>query len=166
MRADLDLEPAGSAMALSGSTVLSDGVYRTKEYLSLQLLDVVEHFANAPETHSAIDEVKLDLSLKSREDVLLEAVEEHLEIKRVIADLLALDAADETFDAKVKVLKEDVEHHVEEEETILFPKVKKILDEELLATVGAAMEQTEGELLEAGNPRNAVPAQTENAAPV
>jgi hemerythrin superfamily protein len=127
-----------------------------------------EKIADALAVHAAIEEKHFYPAVKAKatEDVLLEAVEEHLEIKRVIADLLALDAADETFDAKVKVLKEDVEHHVEEEETILFPKVKKILDEELLATVGAAMEQTEGELLEAGNPRNAVPAQTENAAPV
>jgi hypothetical protein len=54
----------------------------------------------------------------------MEAVEEHLAMKRILADLLALDAS---FDAEVKVLKEEIEHHVKEEESDLFPKVKKIL---------------------------------------
>ena len=70
------------------------------------------------------------------------------------------------FEAKVTVLKEDVEHHVEEEEKELFPKVRKLFDEEQLETIAAAMEQTEGELREAGNPRDAVPSETDSAAHV
>jgi hemerythrin superfamily protein len=129
---------------------------------------VFEEIADALAVHAAIEEKHFYPAVKAKatEDVLLEAAEEHLEIKRVIADLLALDAGDETFDAKVKVLQEDVEHHVEEEETILFPKVEKLFDDEKLETIAAAMEQTEGELLEAGNPRNAVPSETDSAAPV
>ena len=46
------------------------------------------------------------------EDLLLESLEEHLGIKRVLADLLRTSAADDTFDAKVEVLKEQIEHHV------------------------------------------------------
>src|SRR3712207_1728016 len=57
-------------------------------------------------------------------DKLREAVEEHLSAKRVIADLLDMDAADEQFAAKMKVLQELVEHHVEEEEDDLFKSVR------------------------------------------
>ena len=129
---------------------------------------VFEEIADALAVHATIEERHFYPAAKAEgtEDLLLEAAEEHLEIKRVIADLLAMDASEDTFEAKVKVLQEDVEHHVEEEEEELFPKIQKILDDEALETIAAQMEQTEGELLEAGNPRNAVPSETDVAAPV
>jgi len=129
---------------------------------------VFEQIADALAVHAAIEEKHFYPAVKAKatEDLLLEAAEEHLEIKRVIADLLALDASDETFDAKVKVLQEDVEHHVEEEESELFPKVQKIFETQQLETIASEMQQTEGELLEAGEPRNAVPSETDTAAPV
>src|SRR5688572_4805770 len=55
-------------------------------------------------------------------ELLLESTEEHLSVKRVLADLLELDADDERFDAKLTVLKEHVRHHArDEEEGKLFP---------------------------------------------
>jgi hemerythrin superfamily protein len=127
-----------------------------------------EQIADALAVHAAIEEKHFYPAVKARstEDLVLEAAEEHLEIKRVIADLLAMDASDSTFEAKVSVLKEDVQHHVEEEETELFPKVKQLFDSEQLEIIGAAMDQTEGELREAGEPRNAVPSETGSAAPI
>jgi hemerythrin superfamily protein len=127
-----------------------------------------EEIADALAVHAAIEERHFYPAVKEKqtEELLFEAVEEHLEIKRAIADLLALETIDETYEAKVKVLQEDVEHHVEEEETELFPKVEKLFDEETLETLGAVMEQTEAELVTAGNPRDAVPGETETAAPV
>lgn len=129
---------------------------------------VFEQIADALAVHATIEEKHFYPAAKGdgTEDLLLEAVEEHLEVKRVIADLLELDASDETFEAKVKVLQENVEHHVNEEEGELFPKVQKLLDDEKLETIAAEMEQTEGELLEAGSPRNAVPSETGEAAPI
>lgn len=129
---------------------------------------VFEEIADALAVHAAIEERHFYPGVKKRqtEDVLLESVEEHLEIKRVIADLLQMDPRDDTFDAKVKVLQEDVQHHVEEEEGELFPKVEKLIDEEELEAIGAAMEETEKELKSEGNPRLAVPGETAAAAPV
>jgi len=101
---------------------------------------------------------------KRTEDILLESLEEHVGIKRVIADLLAITPADETFDAKIKVLKEQVEHHVEEEETDLFPKVRKLFDKDRLEAIGQEMSAEQAELEEKGDPRNAVPGETEQAA--
>ena len=129
---------------------------------------IFEDIADALAVHAAIEEKHFYPAVKEKatEDMLLEAVEEHLEIKRVIADLLGMEASDDSFEAKVKVLKEDVEHHVGEEEKELFPKVKKLFDQGQLETIAAAMEQTEGELREAGNPRDAVPSETDSAAHV
>ena len=78
---------------------------------------------------------------KSTKDLLAEAEEEHLAVKRIIADLLELMPDDEDFDAKVKLLKEEVEHHVEEEESELLEKAKKELSTEERAELGARMEQ-------------------------
>jgi hypothetical protein len=51
-----------------------------------------------------------------------------------------MEADDETFDAKMKVLKEDVEHHVEEEQDELFPKVSKALGKDRLEELGRQLE--------------------------
>jgi hypothetical protein len=63
------------------------------------------------------------------------------------------------------VLKENVEHHVEEEEEELFKMVKKVLDEDQLLALGVQM-MAEFEELMQGEPRNEVPMQTDTAAPV
>jgi hemerythrin superfamily protein len=118
--------------------------------------------------HASIEEEAFYPAVKAKrtEDILLESLEEHLGIKRVLSDLIDLDASDETFDAKAKVLQEQVEHHVEEEEGDLFPKVKKIFDEETLVAIAQQMAELQEELLAKGNPRLAVPGQTDEAAPL
>ena len=97
------------------------------------------------------------------DDILHESLEEHLGIKRFIADLLDMTAADEMFDAKVKVLKEQVQHHVEEERDELFPKVRKLLDADQLEALGQEM-QSMFEELRLKQPRRAVPAEIDKAA--
>jgi hemerythrin superfamily protein len=127
-----------------------------------------EAIADALAMHATIEEKHFYPAVKAKrtEDILLEALEEHLGIKRVIADLLKIDSSDDTFDAKVKVLKEQVEHHVEEEESDLFPKVKKILDHEELTAVAEQMLGTMRTLQAKGNARAAVPRETQEAAPL
>ena len=116
--------------------------------------------------HAAIEEHHFYPAVKAKrtEDILLESLEEHLGIKRVIADLLDVDAGDETFDAKCTVLQEQVSHHVEEEETDLFPKVKKLFDKDQLEAIGQEMSAEQAELEAAGSPRKSVPSETEHAA--
>jgi hemerythrin superfamily protein len=125
-----------------------------------------EQIADKLAVHATIEERHFYPSVKRRntEEILLEAVEEHLGVKRVIADLLDLDAGDETFEAKAKVLKDLVEHHVEEEEKDLFPKVQKLMDADELEAIGEEMASTMEELLENGAPRKTVPSETERAA--
>jgi hemerythrin superfamily protein len=118
--------------------------------------------------HASIEEQAFYPAVKAKrtEDILLESLEEHLGIKRVLADLIDIDASDETFDAKAKVLKEQVEHHVGEEEDDLFPKVKKLFDEDTLIAIAQQMTLLQEELLAKGSPRLAVLAQTDEAAPL
>ncbi len=103
---------------------------------------------------------------KRTEDVLLESLEEHLSLKRLLADLLMLEPSEKTFEPKFKVLKEQAEHHHKEEEENLFPKVKKILDEAQRESLGTQMMALQKKLDRGGEPREAVLDQTEAAAPL
>lgn len=70
-------------------------------------------------------------------DLVDEAVVEHAAAKTLISEILAMDPGDELYDAKMKVLSEQIEHHVQEEESEMFPKARKAkLD---LAALGAAI---------------------------
>jgi hypothetical protein len=131
-----------------------------KEKLFLRIADALA-------IHTTIEEQIFYPAVKAKrtEDILLESLEEHLGIKRVLKDLLDLDPHDQTFDAKLQVLKEQVEHHVDEEKTQMFPKVRKLMDkaqlEALADEMTAMIEQLEGDA-----PRNKVRAETEEAAPL
>ena len=99
------------------------------------------------------------------EEKLREAVEEHLECKRLIADLLKMEPSDPQFDAKMQVLEELVDHHVEEEESELFVMVQQNFAREELEGLGEQMEKLFNELQDS-EPREAIPSQTDEAAPL
>ena len=100
------------------------------------------------------------------EEVLLESLEEHLSLKRLLADLLELAPDAQTFEPKFKVLKEQTEHHHQEEEEHLFPKVCTLLDAKARAELGKQMQALQGRLQREGAPREAVAEQTGEAAPL
>lgn len=61
---------------------------------------------------------------KDKEDLIDEAVVEHASAKDLIAQILDMEPTEDLFDAKVKVLSELVEHHVQEEENEMFEKAR------------------------------------------
>ncbi|HZR10790.1 MAG TPA: hemerythrin domain-containing protein [Myxococcales bacterium] len=130
--------------------------------------DLFEQLADALAVHATIEEKHFYPATKNArtEELLQEAVEEHLGVKRLIADLLEMSPEDAQFDAKVKVLREQVEHHVEEEEGELFPKVRKMFKEDELDDLGVVMQDMADDLKAAGAPRESVPAETGSAAPL
>ena len=69
-------------------------------------------------------------------ELVLEAGEEHKQVKTLLAELEGLDPGDETFDAKMKVLKDNIEHHVKEEEGEMFPHAQKQLSADALEELG------------------------------
>jgi len=73
---------------------------------------------------------------KSAKNIALEAVEEHLQLRRLLAELRDLDPQDERWMAKAQVLMEDVRHHVEEEEGEAFPEVRTSAGAETLRRLG------------------------------
>lgn len=103
---------------------------------------------------------------KRTEDILLESLEEHLSLKRLLADLLALEPSDQTFEPKFKVLKEQAEHHHKEEEEHLFPKVARLLDRSQREGLAREMLELQRRLGKEGEPRELVVNQTDAAAPL
>ncbi len=91
-----------------------------------------------PAARAAIDKVEL----------VDEADIEHASAKDLIAQIEGSSPADDHYDAKVKVLGEYIDHHVQEEENEMFPKVRKAkLD---TAAVGARLAARKAELMRKG----------------
>ncbi|MEP7055927.1 MAG: hemerythrin domain-containing protein [Actinomycetota bacterium] len=95
--------------------------------------------------HAAIEEQVFYPSVRAEvedaEDTVLEGLEEHHIVKWTLSELEGMSESDERFTAKVTVLIESVRHHVEEEETEMFPEVREALDRKRLAEIGAKLER-------------------------
>ena len=92
--------------------------------------------------HTHIEETIFYPKLKEEEeleDIVLEGIEEHHQAKIFLRELSNLVEDSEKFEPKLKVLMEDIEHHVQEEEGEMFPKVKKIFDATTLKELGRQM---------------------------
>lgn len=75
----------------------------------------------------------------------LQAVEDHLSMKRLLAEMLKLPPDDHSFESKLQLLKEQVERHVQEEETQLFPEARKRLSRPRLQALAQRMMATASE---------------------
>ena len=116
-----------------------DDAFRTKQAL-------FETIRSELLVHMDIEEtifyptVKATPSEELKDDVR-EADEEHHVAKMLMKEISAMKPEDEQYDAKVTVLKENIEHHVKEEEGEMFPLVKKRLDKARLEQLGDEMEE-------------------------
>jgi hemerythrin-like domain-containing protein len=82
--------------------------------------------------------------IASARDDVLEALEEHHVVKWQLQELIGLDPTDERFVAKVTVLTENVRHHVKEEESELFPLLRKELGRARLVELGVELQKAKG----------------------
>jgi hypothetical protein len=105
-------------------------------------LQVFEQIKTELELHTHIEEKIFYPALeKPREthDLTLEAYEEHDVVKKLLRQLSRAKTANEEWEAQAKVLRENVEHHVEEEENELFEKADAALGEERIEALGEEM---------------------------
>lgn len=93
--------------------------------------------------HSAIEEQLLYPALRARdqrmEDSVLNALEEHHAAKLILAELDDMDVDDERFAAKMHVVQESVQAHIEQEEQKLLPRVDRLLTDDELEALAEAI---------------------------
>jgi len=101
--------------------------------------------------HEIIEEEIFYPALKDHpkaKDIVLEAYEEHHVVDTVMAELDRLPVDDETWGAKAKVMQENVEHHMGEEEGEMFQKARQVFDKDELELLGTRMERRKTEAQE------------------
>lgn len=79
-------------------------------------------------------------------DIVLESYQEHHLVDLVMGELTGLTPEDEQWGAKLSVMKENVEHHIEEEEGEMFKKARQLFDQAELDALGTRMEARKAEL--------------------
>jgi hypothetical protein len=94
--------------------------------------------------HERIEEEIFYPALKEHpkaKDIVLEGYEEHHVVDEVMGELEATPVSDETWGAKFKVMKENIEHHIEEEEGEMFKQARQVFDDAELEELGTRMEE-------------------------
>ena len=106
--------------------------------------------------HEQIEEEIFYPALKAHpkaKEIVLEGYEEHHVVDEIMGELEATPVTDETWGAKFKVMKENIEHHIEEEEGEMFKQARQVFDADELESLGARMmelKQVGQQVLEAG----------------
>ena len=111
-----------------------------KEERHLQLFEQIK---TELETHTHIEETIFYPTIRQYDelkDLVLEGLEEHKQVKTLIREIGNLVDGSEKLDAKLKVMGENVEHHVEEEENEMFPKVRQVMNNRDLEELGEQLE--------------------------
>jgi len=106
--------------------------------------DLFAQLKSELDVHTRIEETILYPALEEYEetrDIALEAYEEHAIVKQLLKELESGAKNDEQWTAKFTVLKENIEHHVEEEEGEMFTKARSVLSKDEIATLGERLEE-------------------------
>ena len=111
------------------------------------MTDIAAHL----KVHTTIEEeifypAVREIGTEKVEEMMLEAVEEHHVVDLVLEELPQVDPAADTFEAKMTVLRELIEHHVEEEQDEVFPMAERKLGKERISELGERLEQRAGDL--------------------
>jgi hemerythrin-like domain-containing protein len=112
---------------------------------------LMEQITTNLEAHTTIEEeifypAVAGTGTKKAEEMVNEALEEHHVVKLVLKELPGVDPKDERFEAKMTVLSELIEHHVEEEEEEMFKLASKI-DKDEAADLAERMQTRFEELI-------------------
>jgi hemerythrin superfamily protein len=101
------------------------------------------------EAHTQAEEKTLYQDLNKSEEtheLVLEAIEEHHVADVLLGEIREMNPSDERTKAKLKVLKESIEHHVHEEEDELFPKAQQIMDGQWAEEMAQQFQQQEQQI--------------------
>jgi iron-sulfur cluster repair protein YtfE (RIC family) len=125
---------AGILKSIEGTT---ERATKGREELFAQLKSELD-------VHTRIEEKIFYPALEKYEetrDIALEAYEEHAIVKQLLKELASSRKDGELWTAKFTVLKENIEHHVEEEEGEMFKKARKVLSEDDIVKLGDRLQE-------------------------
>jgi hypothetical protein len=111
--------------------------------------EVLEKIKAEMQVHEAIEEEIFYPALQQHEkakEIVLEGYEEHHVVDQILGELDDVSVEDERWAAKFSVMKENVEHHIEEEEDDMFKKAKQIFSDDELNELGERMEAKKKQL--------------------
>ena len=125
--------------------------------------DVFQTIRQELELHTHVEEQIFYPNLLENGDeelqkIVREGLEEHGQVKTLLTEMGPMSGDDEKFKAKLQVLMENVEHHVEEEEREMFPMVHDQLDEQMLVRLGSLI-KAEKERVRSATTRSATASQ-------
>jgi hemerythrin superfamily protein len=117
---------------------LGDRAHATREHTVAKILEELS-------IHAGIEENVFYPAVRERfaakdDSMVLEALEEHHVVKLLLQELESMDPRSERYVAKVTVLREIVDHHVDEEESELFKQVRSAFSRPELRDLGAELE--------------------------
>jgi hemerythrin-like domain-containing protein len=151
----MDLHRAGDPRKETGMDAISllEEDHRKMKKLLSQLESTTERgvktreelFATVEDeltVHETIEEEIFYPALKEHpktKEIALEAYEEHHVVDMVMAEIEDVPYDDETWGAKFKVMKENIEHHIEEEENEMFKQARQVFEEDELESLGEQM---------------------------
>jgi len=107
--------------------------------------DLCEQLVRELSVHTAIEEMifypEVKRSIPEAKELVLESLEEHNVVKWELDSIQSLKVGDARLDAKIKVLKDAVLRHIEEEENVLFPMVREQIEASKLSDMGKRLGQ-------------------------
>ncbi len=112
--------------------------------------ELIQTLQQELDVHERIEEEIFYPALQSfakAKEIVLEAYEEHDVVDTILGEILTTPVDDETWAAKFTVMKENLEHHIEEEEGDMFKKARDLLSETDLEELGERMQQRKEMLL-------------------
>jgi hemerythrin-like domain-containing protein len=129
---------------------LLDAGEKTTSRAGKRRTELLETITRELTAHELIEEKVLYPTLKSHpeaKDIVLEGYQEHHVADLVLDELQGLRTSDERWGAKFKVFKENIEHHIEEEEGDMFKTARRLLSDAQLEELGARMQTMKTEAL-------------------
>jgi hemerythrin-like domain-containing protein len=122
---------------------------KTTERAAKGRAEILDSLISELNVHEAIEEQVLYPALKPHAEarhIVLEGFEEHHVADVVLNELKSVATDSEKWAAKFKVLKENITHHIQEEERMMFPAARGVLAREELLALGARMRALKSEL--------------------
>lgn len=123
---------------------LLDEVDETTERAEKTRTELFARIRDELTVHEIIEEEIFYPELKAHpkaREIVLEGIEEHGVVDTIMGEMSDLPVTDETWSAKFSVMKENIEHHMEEEEGEMFEKARSVFDDDELADLGTRMEE-------------------------